>query len=433
MVLEETVGYQRQCVTASQPLWSKTEKMKALLYKGKKKVEVNTVPRPMITEPRDAIVHIEVSTICGSDLHLYHGVVSETEKSDILGHEACGRVVEVGSQVSNVKVGDRVSISAVIACGQCDFCKMGRFSNCDCTNPSKVQDSMYGGATAALFGYSHMTGGYPGLQSEYARVPLADVNLLILPESKVEADGGLSDEQAIMLSDVAPTAYQSALFSDIGSDEWHKTLVVYGCGPIGLAAGYFAKTLFKAEKVVMVDRVPDRLKLVHDHPSLRDLEFMTVDASQEKNPLQKCKELLGGKAPDCVIDATGFDYSKTFTHFIEQSLGFETDSIDGLTDCIKLVRKSGTVSIIGVYIGYANHFPIGAIMEKGLVLKSGQLHCQKHWAMLLEKMLNKEIDLKWLVSHVESFDKIGESYRIFDEKRHGMIKPIFKTSEPVGV
>jgi threonine dehydrogenase-like Zn-dependent dehydrogenase len=410
--MEETVGLALDTASPTQPIWSQDRTMLALTYQGAGSVKLQSHAFPMMSDPRDAIVRIQACTICGSDLHLFHGRIPETSYGDILGHESIGVVEDIGPNVKHISRGDHVVVSAVIGCGQCQYCNMGRFSNCANTNSSYVMKKMYGHKTAGLFGYSHLTGGYPGLQAEYARIPFADVNLFKYDPTR------LSAENALLLSDVACTAYQSVLYGEVGVDKYHRQVAVWGCGPIGLTAGYLASRLFGAN-VVIIDSVDERLNIA------RSKGLRTINFKSEKTG-DGLKRYFGEEGPDVAIDATGFRYATSIKHRLETGMYLETDAIDALVECITFVRKSGVVSIIGDYVGWANHFPIGAIMEKGLTLRSGQLHCQSYWKDLSEKMMSGEIDLSWLFTHRFPLGEIERAYVQFDQKQ--VLKPFIHVS-----
>jgi len=343
--------------------------MNALVWKGSMDVQYCQKPKPMITVPTDIILKVTASTICGSDLHMYSGNIPTMQSGDILGHEFMGIIEEIGPEVRNLQVGERVVCAFDIACGTCEFCKREEYSACKTTNPSNLEESMYGHRTAAIFGYSHLTGGVPGGQAEYVRVPFADVNCLKIPEN-------LPDEKALYLSDVVPTS----LFGvDIGRVKQGSTVGIWGLGPVGLMAARWCQ-IRGASRIIGIDCVPERFQIAHNVLGIETLNFKEVDVVKE----------MFNMFPDGIdvgIECAGFEYAKTWKHKFERAVGLETDTADILTEVIKCVRGFGHVSILGVYTGTANHFPIGALMEKGLTLRGGQSPTQKYWQEALDRSL----------------------------------------------
>ena len=385
--------------------------MKALVYHGKKDVRVENVPDPKILNPRDAIIEITKTAICGSDLHLYHGYMPTMEAGDILGHEFMGRVVEVGSGVTNLKKGDRVVVPFTISCGSCFFCKNDEYSLCDNSNTNPTMgEAAYGFSTAALFGYSHMLGGYAGGQAEFVRVPFADVGCLKVPDA-------VSDEKALFLSDIFPTGYQAAENCGIKDGD---TVAIWGCGPVGLFAIKSAQ-MFNPAKVIAIDSVPERLALA------RKIGAVTIDFNEE-NPLVKLPELTGGRGPDSCIDAVGLEaYGKGIGAVydkVKDSLGLATDRPNVLRQAIQACRKGGTVSIPGVYAGLLDKMNFGAAFGKGLTFKMGQTHVQRYMRPLLEKIVNQEIDPTFLITHRESLSDAAEAYETFSQMADGCIKVV---------
>jgi len=386
------------------------ETMRALVWLGAETVQVQTVSKPTVMFPTDAVVKVTATTICGSDLHLYHKAIPEMKAGDILGHEFIGIIEKVGSEVKNVKVGDRVVVSFCICCGKCDYCRRQEFTGCDTTNDSRLMEEMYGYRCAGMFGYSHLTGGYSGGQAEYVRVPLADVNTLHIPRS-------VPDQSALMLADVACTAWHAV---ELGNVSKGRSVVIWGAGPIGLLSAMWS-VYREARTVVVIDRVKERLDKVHYKFGGRVLTINYEDP--DTSDIIGCVKRLIPGGPDCTIDAVGFRYTKTMKHKVETMFMLETDSIDALTEAIITVRKYGTVSIIGDYVGYVNHFPIGAVMEKGLTLRSGQAPVQKYWKKILEIIQNdKKWDPSFIISHYLEFEELPKAYRLFDRKESGFIK-----------
>jgi len=397
----------------TQPQKDYSRVMKALVWHGSEDVRVMTQPRPLITDSKDALIRVSLTTICGSDLHLYHNSIPGMKEGDILGHECVGTVEDIGSEVENVKIGDRVVVSPVLACGTCDMCKEEKFSECEITNPSvEMEKMLMGQKTAGLLGFSHYSGGYPGCHAEYVRIPFADVNLLKIPLE-------LSDEKAIFLSDVLPTAWQATEMAEVSEG---KTVAVWGLGPIGLMTMEFAKHR-GASRVIGIDCVPYRLEVAKN----RGFEVINF---KEEEPVGTLLKMIP-HGPDCVIDCVGFRYAKSWRHTLEKALHLETDAIDSICEGIYAVKKCGVVSVIGEYFGYANHFPIGAVMEKGITFRSGIANIQKYWKQLLELLEKGSIDPTFLISHHMSLDRADDAYRIFDRKEHKALKIMLKPEHKV--
>jgi threonine dehydrogenase-like Zn-dependent dehydrogenase len=386
--------------------------MKALEWQGKEEVQIADRHSPMITDQKDAIIRITSTTICGSDLHMYFDALpfpGALQKGDIIGHEGMGVVEEVGSEVRNIRVGDRVVISAPIACGDCDYCKRGEFSSCDCTNPSSAMESSYGQRTAALFGYSHLCGGVAGCQAEFVRTPFADVNLLKVPEN-------LSDEKLLVLSDILCTGWHANEKAQVGQGD---TVVIWGCGPVGLMSAYLAK--FRgAKRVISIDNVPHRLRLASEVIGVETINFDEFDVKK------RVAELMPG-GPDCCIDCVGFRFPKSWTHWFLSHLKLETDAIDVVEEMIYVARKGGRLALIGDYFAYASKFPIGAFMEKGLQMSGGQLFCQKYWGYLLEQIESGKLDPSFIWSHKMKFEQISEAYQIFGHYKDNVQKILLRT------
>jgi len=334
------------------------------------------------------------------------------QDGDIIGHEGVGVVEEVGAKVTKVQPGDKVVISAVIACGTCDYCKKRMFSCCDNTNPSKDMEEMYGDRIAALFGYSRLTGGYDGTQAEYVRVPYADTNLMHVSQdtfSKLQ-------EKLLLLADVACTGWHACELGEVGNGD---VVGIWGCGPVGLMAASWAKNR-GASRIIAIDDVPSRLKLA------QDIGAETINFKEVKNTVGKIRELVP-KGLDVGIDAVGFRYaSKSVMHKVEKMLYAETDSVDVVVEVVKSVKKGGRISLIGDYIGVANHFPVGALMEKSLTLRGGQLHPQKYWPILLPKLLNGEAFVDFFTHRMPLTDA-PRAYKVFDAKEDGVLKIVLTT------
>ncbi len=388
--------------------------MKALCWQGKNKVSVENVPDPKILNSRDAIIKITTAAICGSDLHLYNGYIPTMEKGDIMGHENMGEVVEVGSDVKNLKVGDRVVVPFTISCGHCFFCKKELWSLCDNSNPNAwMAEKLYGYSPSGLFGFSHMMGGYAGGQAEYLRVPFADVGPIKIPD-------GIPDEKVLFLSDIFPTGYMAAANCDIQPGD---TIAVWGCGPVGQFAIKSAYML-GAERVIAIDQVPERLEM-----AARDGKAETLDFADEYI-FDKLKEMTGGRGPDSCIDAVGLEAHGTspdaLLDRVKAAAFLATDRPHALRQAINACRKGGTVSIPGVYGGFLDKFPLGAAFNKGLTLKMGQTHMHKFMRPLLARIQNGDIDPSFVITHRMKLDDAPKGYETFKHKEDDCIKIVLK-------
>jgi threonine dehydrogenase-like Zn-dependent dehydrogenase len=385
--------------------------MKVLTWHDEKDVRVEDVPEPEIVNPHDAIIEVTATAICGSDLHLYNGKVPSMREGDVLGHEPMGEVIEVGSEVETLDVGDRVVVPFTISCGSCWFCEHDLYSLCDNSNPNaEIARKMMGHSPAGLFGYSHMMGGYAGGQAEYLRVPYADVG-------PIEIDSDLSDEQVLMLSDVFPTGYMAAENADI---EENDTVAVWGCGPVGQFAIQSAWML-GADQVVAIDRVPERLEMAREHGDAETIDY------EDEDVYDRLMEMTGGRGPDRCIDAVGTEAHGTgltgVSDRVRQRAKLEDDRTYALREAIKCCRKGGTLSVPGVYLGRAN-LPFGSVMNKALTVKTGQTHVQRYLDPLLEKIEAGEIDPSFVVTHRVSLDDGPEMYETFNEKEDDCIKVV---------
>jgi len=388
--------------------------MKALCYHGKEDVRVERVPDPQIINPRDAIVKITATAICGSDLHIYDGFIPTMEKGDILGHEFMGEVVEVGRENHRLKVGDRVVVPFTISCGQCFFCKEQLWSLCDNSNPNAwIAEKLYGYTASGLFGYSHMYGGYAGGQAEYARVPFADVGPLKVPST-------LTDEQVLFLSDIFPTGYMAAENCEIKPGD---TVAVWGCGPVGQFAIQSA-FLLGAERVIAIDRFVERLALASRQQNVEVINYEEVDVAET------LRALTGGQGPDACIDAVGLEaHGHTIDAWydsVKTTTFMATDRSHALRQAINCCRKGGTVSIPGVYGGFLDKFPLGAAFAKGLTLKMGQTHMHKYMPKLLERIERGEIHPSFVITHRVTLDDAPTMYRTFRDKQDECIKVVMK-------
>jgi threonine dehydrogenase-like Zn-dependent dehydrogenase len=391
--------------------------MKALVWCAPYKVKVENVPEPKIINRRDAIVRITSTCICGSDLHLVDGFIPFMKPGDILGHEPMGIVEELGPDVDKdrVNVGDRVVVPFPIGCGKCFFCKRQMWSCCDNTNPKAyIAETMFGYSTAGIIGYSHLTGGYAGGQAEFLRVPLADVNLQKMPED-------LTDHQLVFLSDIYPTGYMAAEQCNIQPDD---TVAIWGCGPVGQFTIRSAMLLGAAQVVAIDDeaRVPERLQMA------RDAGAITIDMHDEY-VYDRLLDLTGGIGPDVCIDAVGMEAHgyTTMEHIYDKlktNLFMETERPAALRQAIQCCRKGGTVSIPGVYGGLADKIPLGALMNKGLTIKTGQTHVHKYVPQLLDYVRQGRIDPSFVVTHRLPLSEAAHGYDIFRAKRDGCIKVV---------
>ena len=389
--------------------------MKAVCWFGKEDLRVETVPDPELLAPRDAIVRVTSTAICGSDLHLYGGKVPTMRKGDILGHEFMGEVVDVGRAIKNLRVGDRVVVPFPIACGNCHYCKTERFSLCDNSNPNAAMlEALNGYSGAALFGYSHMYGGYAGGQAEYVRVPYADVG-----PKKVPAH--LSDEQVLFLTDILPTGYQAAEQCGIRDGD---IVAVWGCGPVGQFAIQSAR-LLGAERVIAIDRFADRLAMARDVSKATDILSYTSDTD---DVVESLKQLTGGRGPDHVIDAVGMEahgadaYSRLESG--KQVLKLQLDRAAALRQAIQACAKGGTVSVPGVYGGLIDKFPMGQLFAKGCRLVGGQTHAHRYVMPLLERIEAGEIEPAAIITHRMRLDEAPRGYSIFQKKQDGCIKVV---------
>lgn len=413
-------------------------KMCAVEWNGKQSVVVREdAPKPAIIDARDAIIRVTSSALCGTDLHLYTGAMAGVKSGAIMGHEVVGVVEAVGEGVQLVKPGARVAVACDIACGECWFCEREMFASCDRTNPSASQEEMYGARSAGTIGMPQMMGGYPGGQAEYVRVPLADVNLLELP-----SPAELSDEKAVMLADILPTAWYGIEMGGVSSEPEHDFVAVWGAGPLGVLAGLCAQYR-GARRLVLVDRVPWRLQyakhVLESSPCATKstttpgaagatMRIDTIDASEHEHVRDAFRDLCRdepGQGPDVAVDFVGMHYAHTVRHKVETALGMESDSPEVVNDAIACVRKGGVVVIMGAYSGFANHVNLGAIMEKCLTIKSGQVPVQKYWKELLRKVQGGELDPSAIVTHRVPLREAPQAYAKFNAKEEGVVKVVF--------
>ena len=388
--------------------------MKANCWMGVRKVEVRDVPDPKILNEHDAIVRITSTAICGSDLHLYNGLVPTMQKGDVLGHEFMGEVVEIGNRVERLAVGDRVVVPFPISCGVCSQCQMGNYSTCENSNPNAwLEEKMFGHAVAGIYGYSHLMGGFAGGQAEYARVPFADVGPMKVPE-------GMTDEQVLFLSDILPTGNYGA---EIAGIEPGDTVAVWGAGPVGQFAIHSAR-LFGAERIIAIDRFPYRLQMARERAGATE----TVNYEDEESLLETLKELTGGRGPDRCIDAVGMEAHADSVEYAydlaKQTVKLENDRPIALREAIQACRSGGTVSVIGAYSGFIDKFPMGTVMNRALTIRSGQAPVQRLMQPLLERIQRGEIDSSFVISHRMTLADAGKGYDMFLHKRDDCTKVV---------
>jgi threonine dehydrogenase-like Zn-dependent dehydrogenase len=389
--------------------------MRAVCWWGKGDVRVLDVPDPEILNPHDAIVRVTLTAICGSDLHLYDGVVPTMMRGDILGHEFMGEIVEVGSEVKKLKPGDRVIVPFPIACGRCWFCQNKLWSLCDNTNPNAwMVEAITGYAGSGIYGYSHMYGGYAGGQAEYARVVFADTNAMKIPE-------GIPDEKVLFLTDILPTGYMAAENCDIKPGD---VVAVWGAGPVGLFAIASAR-LLGAERIIAIDRIPERLALAQEQWGAEPLNYEDAD-----DPFDEIKQRTGGRGPDRCIDAVGMEgHGHTLDAIydrVKQAMRVQFDRAHSLRQALHACRKGGTVSIPGVYAGLIDKVPFGTAFAKGLTLKMGQTHVHNYTGPLLDRIQRGEIDPSVIISHRVSLEDAPEMYEIFRDKEQDCVKVVMK-------
>jgi threonine dehydrogenase-like Zn-dependent dehydrogenase len=387
--------------------------MKALCWHGKKDVRIDDVDAPRLLSRRDAIVRVTSTAICGSDLHLYNALIPTMEKGDVLGHEFMGEVVELGPDVHNLKIGDRVVVPFPIACGACGACKADLWSLCENSNPNAaIAEKMWGHSPAGLFGYSHMLGGYAGGQAEYVRVPFADVGPLKIP-------AGLSDEQVLFLSDIFPTGYMGAEMCNIQRGD---VVAVWGAGPVGQFAIASAKML-GAERVIAIDRFSYRLEMARTYAGATDvIHYETEDVGET------LAELTAGRGPDACIDAVGMEahgHGAVYAYDrVKQALMMQTDRPTALREAITNCRNGGVVSVVGVYGGFIDKFPMGAVVNRGLTIRSGQCHVHRYLRPLLEHIERGDIDPSFVITHRMKLDDAPAGYDTFMHKQDGCMKVV---------
>ncbi len=388
--------------------------MKALCWHGKKDIRYDTVPDPKIEHPRDAIIKMTSCAICGSDLHLFDGFMPGMEKGDVMGHEFMGEVMEVGPENKKLKVGDKVVVPFTICCGECEQCRRGNFSVCETTNRNKdMADKVFGHTTAGLFGYTHLTGGYAGGQAEYVRVPFADV-------APVKIPNGLSDEQVLFLGDIFPTGWQAAVACDIQPTD---TVAVWGAGPVGQFAIRSA-VMLGARQVIAIDRLPERLSMAKAGGAI------TINF-EEESVIERLQQLTRGKGPEKCIDAVGMESHVTRSidglyDRAKQAVMAESDRPHVLREMIYVCRPAGILSIPGVYGGLVDKLPMGALMNKGLTVRTGQTHVNRWTDDLLQRIVEGQVDPSFVITHTASLEQGPEMYKTFRDKLDGCIKVVLK-------
>jgi threonine dehydrogenase-like Zn-dependent dehydrogenase len=391
--------------------------MKALCWHGKKDVRVEEVAEPRLLARRDAIVRVTSTAICGSDLHLYNGLIPTMEKGDVLGHEFMGEVVELGPEVHNLKIGDRVVVPFPIACGACGACKAELFSLCENSNPNAwIAEKLWGHSPAGLFGYSHMLGGYAGGQAEYVRVPFADVGPLKIPT-------GLRDEQVLFLSDIFPTGYMGAEMCNIRRGD---VVAVWGAGPVGQFA-IASALMLGAERVIAIDRVPMRLAMASQKAGATH----TLNYESDEDLQEALLELTGGRGPDACIDAVGMEAHTTGASYLydraKQAMMLETDRPIVLRQALRACRNGGTISVPGVYGGWSDKIPLGSMMNRSLTIKTGQTHVQRYLEPLLARIVAGEIDPSFIITHTLRLEDAPLGFETFLHDKDECMKVVLKT------
>lgn len=389
--------------------------MRALVFHGKENVKVENVDDPKILDPKDVILKVTSTAICGSDLHLYDGYNPTMKDGDILGHEFMGKVVEKGSDVKKLEIGDRIAVPFNISCGHCEFCNNDLWSLCDNTNPnSEIFEKVYGTKSGAgLFGYSHMYGGYAGGQAEYVRVPFADVGHIKIPDE-------LPDEKVLFLTDIFPTGYMAAENANIKPGD---TVVVFGCGPVGQFAIRSA-FMFNPGRVIAIDRIPERLQMA------KAAGAEVINYEEQESLLSTIFEMTNGRGPHSVIDAVGMEAHgsglESIYDKVKVAVKLETDHPIALRQAMQICGKGGTLSIPGVYTGLIDKINFGAAFAKGLTFKMGQTHVHKYLQLLLDKVKNNEIDPSFVISHKLPLSEAAEAYKTFRDKSDNCIKVVLK-------
>jgi threonine dehydrogenase-like Zn-dependent dehydrogenase len=387
--------------------------MKALCWNGINDLRVETVPDPVILNPQDAIIRVIMSSVCGSDLHLLGGYIPTMKAGDIIGHEFIGEVVDIGKEVKKLAKGDRVVVGSIIGCGECSYCSTGAWSLCDNSNPNAaLLEKVYGATSAGIFGYSHAFGGYAGSHADLIRVPFADKGAFKIPE-------GLTNEKVVFASDALPTGYMAADMAGIQSGD---IVAVWGCGGVGLMAIQCAY-LLGAERVIAIDRIPERLRMANEIAHAEVLNYEQVDIQEA------LKEMTGGRGPDRCIDAVGMEAHSPGIDYmydrVKQTLRLENDRPIVLREAAVACRKGGTLSVVGVYGGFIDKFPMGAVMNKALTIRTGQMHAQKYIPKLLTHLAQNELDPSFLLTHLWPLSRGAEGYDMFKKKKDKCLRVVF--------
>jgi threonine dehydrogenase-like Zn-dependent dehydrogenase len=388
--------------------------MRALCWMGVNDLQVNTVPDPTIVNPHDVVLKVGLTTTCGSDLHLLGGYIPMMREGDVIGHEYMGEVVEVGPETKTLKVGDRVVVPSFLGCGKCWYCDHDEYSLCDNTHPKpELQEPALGYPTGGIPGYTHAFGGYAGSHAEFIRVPFGDVNAFTVPD-------GITDEQALFLSDAVPTGYMGADFADIKPGD---TVAVWGCGAVGLMAQKSAM-IMGAGRVIAIDRLPERLAMARDI-----IGSETINYEESDSVLEELREFTHGVGPDACIEAVGMEAHGTGPQYaydrVKQALHLETDRGSALREAIMAVRKGGTLSIVGVY-GLMDKFPLGILMNKGITIRTSQQPGQRYMPAMMEHVLKGELDPSFLVTHRMSLEDSPKGYELFKDKQDNCMRAVFK-------
>ncbi|MFF0488211.1 zinc-dependent alcohol dehydrogenase [Nocardia sp. NPDC004068] len=388
--------------------------MRALCWNGVNDLAVETVDDPALVNPHDVIVQVRISTTCGSDLHFIDGYLPGMRAGDVIGHEFLGEIVDVGAEVRDRAIGDRVVVPSFIGCGSCWYCDHELYSVCDTTNPNAaLQQPVFGYPTGGIYGYTHPFGGYQGSHAQYVRVPFGDVNCFVVPE-------GVTDEQALFLSDAVPTGLMGAEFCDIDAGD---TVAVFGSGGVGLMAGHSAR-LLGAERVVMIDRYPERLALARKHFGAETIDYTAVDSVHEM-----LRDMTGGRGPDACIDAVGMEGHGTGVQYLydraKQLLRLETDRANALRQAILACRKGGIVSVLGIY-GATDKFPMGVLTNKGLTLRTAQQHGQRYVPRMFDYIQQGDLDPSYLITHDLPLEQAVYGYDIFKNKSDGCVRAVFR-------
>ncbi|KAJ5772110.1 Alcohol dehydrogenase superfamily zinc-type [Penicillium odoratum] len=391
-------------------------KILATTWQGKNQVKLVQMPKPLVVDPGDVIVKVTGSTICGSDLHLYHGVIPQLQKGDVLGHECCGIVESIGPESKKLSIGDRVVVSFPIACGDCNNCRHERFSQCERTNENKIENVMYGKRTAGMFGYSHFTGGFAGGQAEYIRVPYGDVNLLQIPDD-------VPDEKALYVSDVLATSWHCVVDTGV---EKGDVVGIWGAGPIGQMCAEFS-LLHGASRVILIDGGDAAWRLAFVKEKLPKIETLDFSSLPRGESVTSQLKQIAPRGLDVALECAAGEYAKGWAHYFEMMLGMETDTSELLNEMITSVRAFGRVGVTGIYAGYTNHFNIGALMETGVrLIGNGQAPVHKYWEHLMNLIQKGDINPLNMVTHRLRLEDIEKVYEAFD-KREGMQKIFIQT------